>query len=171
MPNPEVRTIKNESVTLHGLVNGKPSVLIFYRGGWCPYCTEHLQELAAVEHKIVELGYQLIAISPDQPSVILQTPERESLAYTLISDSAMHAANAFGLSFQVAPDLVELYKNEYSIDLEAASGQTHHALPHPAVFVVDQEGQIVFAYTDENYRERLAAEDLLQTLSTVASQN
>lgn len=25
-------------VSLHKLIKEKPTVLVFYRGGWCPYC-------------------------------------------------------------------------------------------------------------------------------------
>jgi hypothetical protein len=31
------------------LPSEKPTVLIFYRGGWCPYCMKHLQAPAGIE--------------------------------------------------------------------------------------------------------------------------
>ena len=73
----------------------------------------------------------------------------------------MEAAKAFGLTFKVPDELVEKYVKEYSIDIEAASGEKHHLLPHPAVFVVDQKGKVNFAHINPNYKERLDAKKVL----------
>lgn len=162
IPDVSVRTTAGDAVSLAKLVSGKPTVLIFYRGGWCPYCTRHLQALAGIEKDLLAAGYQILAISPDQPSKIVEMPEREKLGYTLLSDSSLETANAFGLTFQVSAELVAKYKNEYKIDLEAASGQTHHRLPHPAVFLVDGKGVIRFASVNEDYKVRLEPEKILE---------
>lgn len=162
IPNATLTTEKGEPVELRKLVAKQPTALIFYRGGWCPYCTRHLAALADVHDDLTAAGYQIIAISPDQPSKIAETPDREKLTYTLLSDSALTTSDAFGLSFQVPADLVAKYKNEYQIDLEAASGQTHHRLPHPAVFLVNPDGTISFAYVNEDYRTRLEPAEILK---------
>lgn len=133
----------------------KPAVLIFYRGGWCPFCTKHLMALIKIKDKLAESGYQILAISPNQPAKIKETPNREKLGYTLISDSDMTAAKAFRISFQVPDELVSKYKDKHQIDLEAASGKTHHLLPHPAVFVVSKDGVIRFAHVNPDYKTRL----------------
>ena len=103
----------------------------------------------------------MLAISIDQPSKLKETPNYDQLDYTLLSDSEATAAEAFGLVFTVSDNLVSKYKNEYKIDLEAASGQTHHKLPHPAVFVVSQNGTIQFAYVNENYKVRMEPAKIL----------
>ncbi len=164
IPDPALRTEEGAAVKLSEALDGRPSVLIFYRGGWCPYCTKHLSALASIEAELLEAGYRIFAISPDQPSVIRETPDRENLKYTLLSDSSAAAAKAFGLVFQVPGELVSKYKNEYQIDLEAASGMDHHQLPHPAVFIVDAAGVIQFVHVDENYRERLEPEKILEAV-------
>jgi peroxiredoxin len=48
-------------------VSGQPAILVFYRGGWCPYCNLQLSELRLVESEAKALGYRMIAISPDRP--------------------------------------------------------------------------------------------------------
>lgn len=140
----------------------QPAVLIFYRGGWCPYCTKHLMALADIKDKLAESGYQMLAISPDQPAKIKETPGREKLGYTLLSDSDMAAAKAFGISFQVPGELISKYKDKHQIDLESASGKTHHLLPHPAVFVVGKDGVIRFAHVNPDYKTRLDPEAILK---------
>ncbi len=164
IPDTMVQTEAGKSAKLRQLISEKPTLLIFYRGGWCPYCTKHLMALAGIEKEILAAGYQILAISPDQPSKLAETPDRDKLGYTLLSDSSMETAKAFGLSFQVPEELVSKYKNEYQIDIESAAGAKHHLLPHPAVFVVSQDGVISFAHINEDYRIRLEPEAILKAL-------
>lgn len=154
-PDVTLRDDKGNEVELREAVKGKPAVLIFYRGGWCPYCTKHLSALAEIEKDLLAAGFQLLAISTDQPSKLREKPNYRALSYRLLSDSDMAAAKAFGIAFEVPAELVTKYKGEYGIDLEAASGRDHHLLPHPAVYVVDREGVIRFAHVNEDYKVRL----------------
>ena len=143
-------------VNLSETVKTKPAVLIFYRGGWCPYCNTHLGALNEIEADLTAAGYQLLAISPDQPAKLHDAPKRkEKPAYTLLSDQDAAAIDAFGISFVVPDELVAKYKSSYKIDLEADSGRTHHKLPHPAVYIVDSKGKIRFAHVDPDYKKRL----------------
>lgn len=166
LPDLTLRTDKDAAFSLRDSVKQKPAVLIFYRGGWCPYCTKHLSALGGIQKDLADAGFQLLAISTDQPAKLREKPENAALGYTLLSDSQMTAAKAFGISFQVDDATLDKYKG-YGIDLEAASGQTHHQLPHPAVFVVDQKGIIRFAHINEDYKARLEPEKILEAARTV----
>ena len=57
----------------------------------------------------------------------------------------MKLAVALGVAYQVDKATVKKYK-EYGIDLEEASGQKHHLLPVPGVFLLDKFGKIQFQY-------------------------
>ncbi|MGH2569205.1 MAG: hypothetical protein ACRDGA_12785, partial [Bacteroidota bacterium] len=48
-----------------------------------------------------------------------------------------------------------------NIDLEDASGESHHLLPVPAVFIVGTDGVIRFSYVNPNYRVRIDPDVLL----------
>ena len=50
----------------------------------------------------------------------------------------------------------------YHIDIEAASGETHHLLPVPAVFLTDADGKITYRYFNADYSVRLEAAELLK---------
>jgi len=163
IPNVVLRAPTGEPFDLRQAVMEKPTVLIFYRGGWCPYCNRHLSELQQVEEDLLALGYRILAISPDRPEKLMETAEKDSLTYQLLSDSSMAAARAFGIAFQVDDATVKKYKEEYKIDLEADSGETHHQLPVPAVFMVDPDGKIIFSYVNPDYKTRLNPEALLVT--------
>lgn len=168
VPDVEVHDADGRSLSLQEALGSKPAVIVFYRGAWCPYCAKHLDALSGAEQGIKDLGYQLIAISADQPSKLREMPAVAALDYTLLSDSSTAAAEAFGIAFKVDHATVKKYKEKYKIDLEAASGETHHRLPHPAVFIVDAKGVIQFAHINENYRERLAPDKVLEAAKTAA---
>jgi len=167
IPDVVLKTDAGEDFNLREQVAEQQAVLIFYRGGWCIYCTTQLAGLVQIEEDLKEAGFQLLAISPDSPEKLVETPDRDELGYQLLSDSSMRAAKAFGIAFQVEASLVETYREEYDIDLEAASGEDHHLLPHPAVYVVDSEGVIRFAHIDPNYRERLDPEAIVNAAKAV----
>ncbi|MFA6173330.1 MAG: DUF547 domain-containing protein [Kiritimatiellales bacterium] len=157
-----LHTASGDSFDLSAAVKKQPAVLIFYRGGWCPYCNMHLAQLQTIEPQLIKLGYQILAISPDRPAKLAESIGKNHLSYTLLSDSSMEAAKAFGLAFEVDAATLEKYKG-YGINLEEASGNPHHLLPVPAVFIVGTDGIIRFSHADPDYKVRLAPEEILRT--------
>jgi peroxiredoxin len=161
LPEAVVRTEAGEPLTLRAAGAGKPTVLIFYRGGWCPYCTKHLAALVEIEGELRAAGFQIVALSMDRPDKLRARATHEKLPYTLLSDSRAEAAQACGIAFRVEDALVATYRDKYGIDLEADSGETHHLLPHPAVFIADAAGVVRFAHVNPDYRVRLGGGEIL----------
>ncbi|MEX2607320.1 MAG: peroxiredoxin-like family protein [Kiritimatiellia bacterium] len=161
LPDVEVRKADGTTVTLHDLHQDTPTVLVFYRGGWCPYCTRHLSALGEVEGRLREAGYQIIAVSPDRPEKVKESLEKHEFSYQLVSDSPMNAAKAFGLAFTVDEETFKQLQG-YGIDIEGDSGTTHRMLPVPAVFLIDAEGIIQFVHADPDYKQRLSNAALLK---------
>ena len=137
----------------------QPTLLIFYRSGWCPYCNAHLQDLRTVVPKIVAMGYQVLFLSTDQPR-LLYSSLKSQVPYHILSDSSMGAAHAFGVAYRVDGATLEKLKS-YGIDLEATQGNALHELPVPSVFVVDRQGVVRFRHYDPNYEVRLDAAHVL----------
>ncbi len=160
IPNATVKTIEGKTVEIKNIISQKPTVLIFYRGGWCPYCNAHLAELQKTEDQLVEIGYQILAVSPDQPEILKESISKHDLSYTLLSDSPMNLTKAFGLAFKVDEGTVAQYKKS-GIDLEENSGYDHHLLPVPAVYLINPDGLITFQYVNPNYKTRINSNVLL----------
>lgn len=137
-----------------------PVMLIFYRGGWCPYCNAHLAALREAEAELRHMGFEVLFLSADRPEKLHASLKEPMPGYTLLSDSRMQAARAFGIAFRVDDATVRRYL-ERGIDLEAASGEAHHELPVPAVFLIDQRGVIRFVHANPNYKVRISAAELL----------
>ncbi len=152
---------------LNEAIAAKPTLLVFYRGGWCPFCNTHLGALKQAESAILGSGWQMIAISPDRPEKLAETVQKEQVSYRLLSDSEMTAAKAFGIAFKVDDATIERYKG-YGIDLQEASGQNHHLLPVPAVFLVNTDGIITFEYVNPDYKVRLDPDVLVAEIRSQA---
>ena len=84
LPNANFQNVEGEYVQLKALLEEKPTVLVFYRGGWCPYCNVQLSGLVEIEEDVLELGYQIVAISPDDYKNLQATIENNNtcLLYT-----------------------------------------------------------------------------------------
>jgi peroxiredoxin len=152
IPNTKIYDLENKGLNINDLIAQKPSILIFFRGGWCPFCNKQLAAIQDIKPKLEKLGYQIIAISPDKPEGMKKTLDKNQLDYTLLSDYTMEASLALGIAFK---------SSKYQDLLEKSSGQKHHLLPVPAVFIVDQTGKILFEYINPNYQERLNPKLLL----------
>ncbi|CAN5472359.1 peroxiredoxin-like family protein [soil metagenome] len=165
IPSLTLKNINGEDTDLSELISQKPTVLIFYRGGWCPYCNLQLSGLQKIESDLTALGYQIVAISADKPEKIKETITKDILTYTILSDNNSVASTAFGLAFKVDDNTVEKYKG-YKIDLDEASGNNNHILPVPAVYLIDTNGKIKFDYYNPDYKTRLDTEELLKAANS-----
>jgi len=142
----------------------QPVIIIFYRGGWCPWCNRQLASLRSVEEELIDLGYEMLFISADREEMLEPSLKTEDIAYTLLSDNEMDVARDYGLAFQVSQVTLDRYATA-GIDLEAASGYDHHILPVPATFVIGLDGMIEFVYANPNYRVRVDPELLVLAAS------
>jgi peroxiredoxin len=170
IPDVTLKTEAGVDVKLRDAVKTKPTLLVFYRGGWCPYCSRHLMALNGIQEDVTKEGFQILAISADQPSKLAETPHHAELKYPLLSDRSMAGAIAFGITHTVPDEKVAKYKVDYKIDIEAASGEKHHTLPHPAVFIVDTKGVIRFAHVNPDYKVRLDPASILGTVKEVVKE-
>ncbi len=167
MPDVALHAVDGKPVSLKRQVDGKPAILVFYRGGWCPYCNLQLSELRLITKDAEALGYQMIAISPDRPEELARTLTKDKLDYTLLSDAKADALRAFGIGFRVDDATIKQYLG-YGIDLEKASGQSHHALPVPSVFIVDANGILQFSYTHPDYKVRVPGSVVMAAAKAIA---
>lgn len=159
---PKVTIQKTDStlVSVRDLTSKKKTVLIVYRGGWCPYCNQHLKNVATVENEILNLGYQILAVSPDSPSSLSKTIDKDQLNYTLLSDSKGELLTALGITFE-AP---LIYKPIIS---KGSNKINKNFLPVPSVYVINEDNKIVFEYIAPDYKHRISDKLLLSVLKSL----
>lgn len=154
-------------VSVNGLLRQGPVVLVFYRGGWCPYCNLTLRALQKSLDAIRETGAQLIVVSPQEPDQSLSTAEKNELTFDVLSDRQNKVAKSFGLVFKLPSDLVKLY-GEFGIDLKKANGDDENELPLAATFVVGMNGTIEHAFVDADYKKRMEPGEIVLVLKKLA---
>ena len=141
----------------------RPAVLIFYRGGWCPYCNLYWAEFRKVEKQLLAMDLDLLFLSADSADTLAEavTDEMDRPAYQLLSDASSEIAQAFGIAFRASDKTYDRYIEMDLVDLEKASGYKHHNLPVPAVFIIGTDGLVALQYVNPNYKVRLPPEVLL----------
>jgi len=160
-PDALVKTVDGSIFSLGQAFASKPTVLLFYRGGWCPFCNRQLAGIQEYEQKFVSLGYQILAVCTDRPEDLRSTMDKDGLRYTLLSDRSMAASSAFRVAYQVTEDDAKKYAS-YNIALPEVPGEPgKHWLPVPSIFVIDQSGIVRFAESNPDYRVRPPAEEIL----------
>lgn len=158
---PVLRMLKSsgEMFDLNKSVSETPTILVFYRGGWCPYCSKHLAGLQEIEKDLGKMGYQIIAVSTDSPDNLSKTMSKEKLSYTLLSDADLSAAKQFGIAFK-SPQNYDKFLPETS-----GGKNVDKLLPVPSVFILNKNGNILFEYINPNITQRLSA-SLLMAVAT-----
>jgi peroxiredoxin len=167
-----VRTVEDEPFEFDPDNLERPVILISFRGGWCPYCNMHLSELRTVIPELKGNGIDVLFLSNDRPELLYSSLKMETqedidgLDYVILSDANISAAMALGTAFRTDKGLTD-YLDGKERDYEGSSIGIHNALAVPAVYVVDQSGEIVFDFINPNYKVRLPADELLETANNL----
>jgi peroxiredoxin len=145
-----------------------PLIVIFYRGGWCSYCNLQLRAWQTHASELSSLNATLLAISPQTPDNSMTTAEINALAYPVLSDSTLDAAEGFNISFTLPPELVDFY-GAVGVDVPVFNGNGQWVLPVPSTFVIDEGGTIRFAHVDEDVRHRPEPRDVLALIRKMSA--
>lgn len=137
----------------------KPYVLIFYRGGWCPYCNMQLADMHLVEPRLRDAGFEVLFLSTDRRELLYTSLKNPDIDYTLLSDPGLIAAQAFHIAYHL-DDAAYAEQLKWGVDLEKTTGTHAHALPVPSVFIVDRMGIIRYVYSNPDFKVRLSAQEL-----------
>lgn len=161
IPTIKLKDAKGMEFDLNGAVASKPTILIFYRGGWCPYCSKQLAGLQELMPELEKIGYQLLAISTDSPDVLMHSASKEHLGYTLLSDADLQVSKKFGLAFK-AP------KGYWEMLPKTTSGMNKDLLlPVPSVFILSKSGKIHYEYINPDFKQRLSPDLLKAVAATI----
>ena len=125
----------------------RPTVIIFYRGHWCPYCRRYLAKLQLHREAFAQLRAQVVAISPEPIATSAMLARELALDYPLLSDSRGEVIDRYGA------------RNTFT------SATT--VLPHATVVVVDADGIVRFKSVDRNFKKRTTMRTILNALREI----
>ncbi|GGD85544.1 peroxiredoxin-like family protein [Paenibacillus nasutitermitis] len=144
-----------------------PVILIFYRGGWCPFCNLQLRAFQEVLPQFQELGASLIAVSPQSPDNTLSQQEKEELSFLVTSDTDGCVASQYHVLYEVSGSLKGMYE-KLEINLAEYNATDRWFLPVSATYVIDSNAMIRYAHVDPNFMRMLEPEKILQVLRTLS---
>jgi peroxiredoxin len=154
-----------ERVSLYNSLENGPVVLVWYRGGWCPYCNLQLQQLQASLDEIKAAGGQVIAISPELPDMSMSTREKNNLKYEVLSDIDNRVADLYHLAYTVPDYIVDHY--DMSVTLNQHNGNNNMRLPLAVTYVIDRDGVVRYAFLDADYKNRASAQEIITVLKEI----
>jgi peroxiredoxin len=164
LANADLLDARGETTSLYEHLGDGSTVVVFYRGAWCPYCnialkayqTDLLPELTA-------RGVGLLAISPQVPDGSLTMAEKNALTYTVVSDAGNQLARALGVL--TAPnDEARAAQLQLGLDLTAANADGTVELPMPTTVIVDSTGTVAWIDVHPDYTTRTEPAEILAAL-------
>lgn len=153
-------------VSSQDLLAEGPLVVVFYRGGWCPYCNLVLGGLQARLDEFAAHGATLVAVSPQLPDASLSTAEKHALSFPVLSDVGNAYARELGLVHGLGADVQALYE-QWGFDLAGRNDGHDDELPLPATYVVAPHGTVAWRFVDADYKRRAEPDDVLAALAAL----
>ena len=157
-PDLESRTHHIADALRHG-----PVVLLFFRGGWCPFCNLQIRAMSLAYPRIAATKASLYALTPELPDSAMSTLGTEPVPFPILFDRSNAIARSFGLVFRLNEALRHVHE-ALGTPLPKLNGDMSWELPIPAVYVADPKGHIAWRHLDADYRKRTEPNDILNAL-------
>lgn len=165
----DVLDVNGAATTLFAVLRNQTTVLVFYRGEWCPYCNIQLRALQAALPRFVELGASLVAISPQAADHSLSLAEKHELAFPVLSDLDQSVIRKYRVQFTLSGDLEDLQVNVFGNDPASQNADHSRSLPLAATYVLDRSGIVRYAFVPADWRIRAEPTDIEAALRSIAA--
>lgn len=161
-PDAELESWDGEARRLSELWSDGPIVLMWYRGGWCPYCNIQLR---AMQKKLAEIegaGAKLVVLSPEVPEKSQRTVQENNLEMVVLFDKNNQVAREYGIVFELPESIVPIYRDK--LKLAEYNGNDAMELPLAATYVINQTGKITYAFLDADYKKRAEPDEVIEAV-------
>jgi len=152
------------ATTLYAAAGGGTSVLVFYRGTWCPSCNIALSAYQdQLLPQLTQRGIRLVAISPQKPQGSLTMQQKHRLAFTVVSDPGNIIADRLGILAQPS-DEARAAQLPLGLDLTSINADSTATLPMPATVILDASHTIRWIDVHPDYSIRTEAQQIIGAL-------
>lgn len=132
-------------------VVGSPTVMLFVRGNWCPFCTSQVRALTRYYKDIVDLGAKLVFVTPKPLETTRRVADFFDVEFDFWLDDGLAAAAQLGLMRTAG--VPDDHQKEYGEDTL-----------WPMALVVDAAGIIRYAKLSRFVIDRPDPKNLLDAL-------
>lgn len=91
-------------------------------------------------------------MTPELPDESISSSEKHDLEFEVLSDVGNKVAKEYGIVFKLTDEVAEMYNQ--SFELNNHNGDESNELPLAVTYIINQEGEIVYAFLDADYRNR-----------------
>ncbi|MFI4913255.1 MAG: peroxiredoxin-like family protein [Sedimentisphaeraceae bacterium JB056] len=168
-PDFELTNASGKAVRLSKMLKKGPVVLTWYRGGWCPYCNLTLHALQEELPNIQMQGASLLALTPELPDQSMSTAEKNELQFEVLSDINNNVAREYGIVYKLTDEVAAIYEEKFG--LSTYNGNDSNELPLAATYIINQKGEIIYAFLDTDYQKRAEPSEITAKLKTFRKQN
>ena len=140
-----------------------PVVLLFVRGGWCPFCTLSLRAWQGALPRLHDAGGDLLVVSPQRVDVCGMVAERDLLAYSVLSDPGGTLSDRYGTMMDL-PEIIRPLYLRLGHDLPHINGTGNWRLPRSSTFVIAQDGRVALAHAGQTQRHRLEPDAAIEAV-------
>ena len=130
-------------------LRGRPSVLLFVRGNWCPFCDRQVKNLTKHYRKINESGAHLVLVTPKPLETTRRVAEFFDVEFEFWLDASLAIGRQLGLVQEAG--VPDDYNSEYG-----------HDTLWPATLIVDADGIIRHTELSRFIADRPDPEKLLK---------
>lgn len=154
LPDAELLDVHGAATTLYAAAGDGTSVLVFYRGAWCPYCNIALSAYQdQLLPQLTERGIPLVAISPQKPDGSLAMQQKHLLAFTVVSDPGNIIAGRLGLLTRPSEE-ARAAQLQLGLDLTSVNADGAITLPMPATVILDATRTVRWIDVHPDYSTR-----------------
>jgi peroxiredoxin len=169
LPDAELLDVHGAATTLYAAAGDGTSVLVFYRGAWCPYCNI---ALAAYQEQLLPQltgrGIRLVAVSPQKPDGSLTMQQKHSLAFTVVSDPGNIIAGRLGILTQPSQE-ARAAQLQLGLDLTSVNADGTVTLPMPATVILDARHAVRWIDVHPDYSTRTEPWQVIDALDHLAN--
>jgi len=159
--------VHGADTSLSAAIAGKPAVLVFYRGAWCPYCNIALRTYQTeLVDELATRGVGLIAVSPQKPDGSLTMQEKNGLRFTVLSDPDNTLLRDAGIVTAPSPDS-RAAQLELGLDLEAVNASGTTTLPMPTTLIVDPDLTVRWVDVHPDYSTRTEPTEIVVAVDEI----
>jgi peroxiredoxin len=163
-PDAVLLEVDGTTTTFSAARGGAATVVVFYRGAWCPYCNITLRSYQeALAPALRERGVGLIAVSPQTPDGSAQSTTNGSLDFRVLSDPGNVLAEKFGIVTEPSA-AARAAHTDLGFDVADSNADGTARVPFPSVYVIDETGVVRFADVHVDYTTRTEPEEIVAAL-------
>jgi peroxiredoxin len=160
--------LDGQGVNLFSMTAGRPAVLVFYRGAWCPYCNITLRTYEReLRPELDRLGVALIAISPQTPDGSTAAVQGGELNFPVLSDPSNALIRALGIVTEPS-GAARVAHAELGFNVADSNADSTASIPFPTVLIIDAANTVRFADVHVDYTRRTEVSAILEGVASVS---